>query len=53
MISNPLYGTSRGIESPQIGHARAFENPLFNTLEREPGLRAKPVGKDGESSYNY
>ena len=53
MIPNPLYGMSRGIESPQIGHAKAFANPLYSTMEREPGLRAKPIGKDDDSSYDY
>ena len=53
MIPNPLYGMSRGIESPQIGHAKAFANPLYSTMEREPGLRAKPIGKDEDSSYDY
>ena len=46
MVINPLYGTKRSVESPQVGHARSFENPLFGTLERQPGLRAKPVGKE-------
>ena len=46
MVANPLYGTKRSVESPQVGHARSFENPLFGTLERQPGLRAKPVGKE-------
>ncbi len=45
MIPNPLYGMSHDVESPQVGHAKAFENPLYSTVEREPGLRAKPIGK--------
>ena len=53
MTPNPLYGMSRGIESPQIGRAKAFANPLYSTMEREPGLRAKPVGKDSDSSNDY
>lgn len=46
MIANPLYGMARRVESPQVGHAKSFENPLYSTLERQPGLRAKPVGKE-------
>ena len=47
MVANPLYGMARGVDSPQVGHAKSFANPLFSTLERQPGLRAKPVGKEG------
>lgn len=47
MIANPLYGMARGVDSPQVGHAKSFENPLYSTLEGQPGLRAKPVGKEG------
>ena len=46
MHANPLYGTLRGSDSPQVGPARSFENPLHRLFEREPGLRAKPVGNE-------
>lgn len=41
MIRNPLYGMPCPAESSGTTDARSFKNPLYDTLEFEPGVRAK------------